>query len=92
MSGIRSRSKFAAMKWRLGEITPARATAPPGVPRLYEITSVWESAESTTFADGVTIPIGVTEPGHTYRVRVRMQDNTGRWSHWSAPIEFPVGK
>ncbi len=32
--------------------------------------------------------MGVIQPGHTYRVRVRMQDNTGRWSHWSPPLEF----
>jgi hypothetical protein len=30
----------------------------------------------------------VVRSGTRYRVRVRHQDNTGRWSHWSAPIEF----
>src|SRR6266536_1205744 len=28
---------------------------------------------------------------HAYRVRVRMKDNTGRWSNWSQPIQFVVG-
>ena len=28
--------------------------------------------------------------GHTYRVRARVKDATGRWSHYSAPVEFTV--
>lgn len=28
------------------------------------------------------------EAGHAYRVRARLRDNTGRWSHWSAPINL----
>lgn len=40
----------------------------------------------------ITIPVGIAEPGHTYRVRCRMKDYTGRWSHWSAPIQFEAGE
>jgi len=40
----------------------------------------------------MTIPRGIAEPGHTYRVRVRMKDQTGRWSHWSDPVEFIAGE
>ena len=29
-------------------------------------------------------------PGETYRARVRHKDAGGRWSHWSAPVEFLV--
>ena len=34
------------------------------------------------------MPISALEAGHTYRARVRMKDSTGRWSHWSNPLEF----
>jgi hypothetical protein len=84
---------FAAMKWRLAEIAPpvtkeARLIAPG----KYEITPVWESAELTTFAADLTLPPNAAIAGHTYRVRVRVKDVTGRWSHWSPPVEFTPGK
>ena len=47
-----------------------------------------ESAESTEFSPTIQVPADAVEAGRTYRVRVRMQDDTGRWSHWSLPIEF----
>ena len=28
------------------------------------------------------------QPQHTYRARARYEDNTGRWSHWSKPVQF----
>ncbi|MHC4498456.1 MAG: lamin tail domain-containing protein, partial [Planctomycetota bacterium] len=31
-------------------------------------------------------------PGRTYRVRCRMKDNSGRWSHWSDPNQFVAGE
>lgn len=69
---------FAAMVWRVGEVGLGR----------YEIEAVWESAESTEFSPTIQVPSDAVEAGRTYRVRVRMQDDTGRWSHWSLPIEF----
>ena len=79
---------FAAMQWRLAEVTHRDAPAfDPSMPRKYEIQSLWES-RSTEFHARTMIPAGVIVPGHNYRVRVRVQDNTGRWSHWSAPVEF----
>ncbi|MCB0087218.1 MAG: lamin tail domain-containing protein, partial [Caldilineaceae bacterium] len=30
-------------------------------------------------------------PGRICRVRVRMKDNSGRWGHWSAPLQFTAG-
>lgn len=58
----------------------------------YEIDALWESEEIDT-PDGfnVRIPARVVESGHTYRVRCRMKDTTGRWSHWSEPIQFEAG-
>lgn len=61
-------------------------------PGKYEIDPVWESAELTTFASDIQIPADGVKPGKTYRVRCRMKDNTGRWSHWSAPIQFVAGE
>jgi hypothetical protein len=82
-------SAFAAMKWRLAEITPAGAPRRPG---LYEIAPLWESPDLSVFAAESTVPAGLVKTGHTYRVRVRTKDATGRWSHWSGPFEFVAGK
>lgn len=79
---------FAAMKWRLAEITP---NAAPRTPHSYEITALWESPELLKLDQEVTIP-ALTLPGHTYRVRVRMKDATNRWSHWSDPVEFTAAQ
>ena len=58
----------------------------------YEIDTVWESEEITHFESDITIPASQVKVGRTYRVRCRMKDNTGRWSHWSAPIQFETGE
>jgi len=68
--------------------------SPPVVldrPGRYEIEPVWESEELTAFASDITVPASVVETGQTYRLRCRMQDNTGRWSHWSDPVQFEAG-
>ena len=43
----------------------------------------------------VNIPGNNLQVGETYRVRVRMKDAAGRWSHWSDAVQFvaaaPVG-
>ncbi len=58
----------------------------------YEIDAVWESEEMTDFDSGITIPASEVKVGRTYRVRCRMKDNTGRWSHWSTPQQFLTGE
>jgi hypothetical protein len=75
---------LAAMKWRVGEVRDAA----PGVPGIYEIQAVWESSELTNFTDHLTIPAEYLKVGHNYRARVRMKNTAGRWSNWSAPVEF----
>jgi hypothetical protein len=62
-------------------------------PGKYEIEALWESedindANNTT----VTVPASFVREGRTYRVRCRMKDNTGRWSHWSDPNQFVAGE
>ena len=84
--------QFAAMQWRIAEVTdPAAPAYDPAAPRRYEIETLWTSGRLTTFNQQVQIPAGVVEPGHAYRVRCRVQDSTGRWSHWSDPVQFVAG-
>jgi hypothetical protein len=87
---------FAAMKWRLAEVTDPSA---PGfnpydrtTPRAYEITASWESEDLTTFQSTLTMPAIAARPGGTYRARVKHKDSTGRWSHWSAPVQFTAAQ
>ena len=65
---------------------------PPGYsrePGKYEIDSVWESQEITDVSNStIKIPASAVKAGSTYRVRTRMKDNSGRWSHWSYPVQF----
>jgi hypothetical protein len=90
VSEYKGAKPFAAVSWRLAEVaskqTPRPSAQPTQAPR--EITSLWESAELTDPLTPLAIPGGIAQPNHSYRVRARMKDVTGRWSHWSAPIEF----
>jgi len=78
---------FAAIQWRMAEVNTS-ATFTPGVPRLLEIVSSYDSGEITTFASSFRFPASACKAGGTYRARVRHKDSTGRWSHWSSAIEF----
>ena len=60
-------------------------------PKKYEIDPIWESDDITTYESDILMPANGIKPGRTYRVRCKMKDNTGRWSHWSAPVEFIAG-
>ena len=71
------------IEWRLAEVTPGTRTKPL-VPRKYEIEPLWQQAGSAA-AD---IPTTLVQRGHTYRVRARLKNDTGRASHWSEPVEF----
>ncbi|MBE3123602.1 MAG: lamin tail domain-containing protein, partial [Planctomycetes bacterium] len=87
-----SYSTFGAMEWRIAEVTDtANPNYDPSDPRKYEIESDWESGELPTYGATATIPGSAVKTGHSYRVRVRMKDATGRWSHWSAPVQFIAG-
>ena len=80
------------MRWRIAEIaSPGVAGYEVGEPRKYEVETLWDSGELDSFSGTVQIPVAVTEPGHTYRVRVCHKDDTGRWGHWSEAIEFVAG-
>lgn len=80
---------FAAMQWRLAEITdPDAETFDPLQPWVYESTPVWESGVLPAFSSRITIPAAAVRPGRTYRARVKHLGASGQWSHWSEPAGF----
>ena len=92
VSNYSGANPFAAMKWRIAEITPTNVPVSSlSEPAKYEITATWESEEITTFNSDRTIPSHVVRAGGTYRVRCRFRDMTGRWSRWSGPVQFVCG-
>lgn len=62
---------------------------PAGQDPAFEWTAIWESGELSSFAPSIDVP-SIGKVGRTYRARVRHQDNTGRWSNWSEPVQFGV--
>ena len=86
---LSSATSAQRVRWRLAEVTnagsPAAKTTRPG---KYEITPLWY-AEGGTSAE---IPLKGLEKDHSYRIRARVQDGKGRWSHWSSPIQFAVSE
>ncbi len=64
---------FQSMQWRIAEAS------------AHEWHATW-IAESSQ--NSILPPSLATRPDLNYRARVRHQDNTGRWSHWSEPVEF----
>ena len=76
----------AAIQWRVGEIRSIL-----GEPGTYEIEENWTSPVMSNFDLNVVPPASAVNPGSVYRARVRHQDTSGRWSHWSAPLEFVAG-
>jgi hypothetical protein len=81
---------FAAVQWRMAEVNTS-ATYVPGEKRLLEIVSSFDSGEIAPFASQFRFPASACVPGKRYRARVRHKDTSGRWSHWSVPIEFTAG-
>lgn len=75
-----------SMEFRVAEISTVGS---PG-PLKFEWKSDWESGEIPPSTADVTVPASALRTGSTYRARVRHLDNTGRWSHWSTPLEFVV--
>ena len=79
---------FGAREWRIAEVTDESAPAfDPTEPRVYEWTSVWSSGDLPGASEEFSFPV-VARVGHTYRVRLRMRDSSGRYSHWSDEVEF----
>lgn len=80
---------FGAMQWRLAEVrNPNQPPADPRVIPPLEWDAIWTSGTLTYWTNRITIPGVYVQAGKMYRARVRHQDNSGRWSKWSDPIEF----
>lgn len=78
-----------AIQWRVAEIAaPGLDGYEPGTPRKYEVETVWESGSLPGATRTFRFPATRLRPGHTYRVRARDVDATGRAGHWSAPVQF----
>ncbi|MFM1942461.1 MAG: hypothetical protein RI897_1443 [Verrucomicrobiota bacterium] len=83
---------FGSQEWRVGAVTQSRQGSWLSEdPWMYEVDALWGSGELGVFQSGIDVPAGVLKPGVTYRARVRVKDQSGRASHWSAPVEFMVG-
>ena len=88
-SGYSSATSFSAMEWRVAEIYNSDfPNYVSGDPFIYEIENPTMSGRLETFGDSYLFPVTATRDGCFYRARVRHQDSAGRWSHWSAPVEF----
>ena len=81
-----SSGDFGAMEFRIAEHAPYVRGS--NVPFPFEWAATWESSELDTFTSTITPPASAVRGNKTYRARVRHMDSTGRWSHWSAPVEF----
>jgi hypothetical protein len=80
---------FASMRWRIAAVdTDYNPAAQPARLPLFEWDAAWDSGELAAFTPQVHVPPDTVEPGKTYRLRARFKDDTGRTSHWSAPLEF----
>ncbi|MBT5690976.1 MAG: hypothetical protein HOI65_07675 [Opitutae bacterium] len=86
-------STFGAIQWRIAEILPVAIPSliKKGKPKL-EWYADWDSGPLNLFSDTIRVPARSLQAGRKYRARVRHQDITGRWSHWSAPIEIIPGQ
>lgn len=79
---------YSSTQWRIAEISA------PGMPgyianqRKYEIVGNWTGSGT---GSSMEIPASAVSVGKTYRARVRHRDSTGRFSNWSAPVQFVVG-
>lgn len=86
-------NRFAAVQWRVGEISaPGRPGHVTGQPWRYELEPVWTSEPLAEATPSFRLPEKACLPNRTYRVRARYQDHTGRWSHWSPPVQFVAGR
>jgi hypothetical protein len=83
---------FSAIQWRVAEVTdPAAPGYDPAKKLKLEWESDYDSGPLPIFSSSFTFPGDVCKSGHAYRVRVRHKDSSGRWSHWSSPVQFIAG-
>ena len=80
---------FGAMEWRIAEITDTGAHGHGPKERFkLEWKASWESGKLAVYDSKIRPPASAVHAGRSYRARLRHQDKTGRWSHWSLPLQF----
>lgn len=83
---------FGAIRWRVAEVTDPRASTFDPIAQLrLEYPPVWESNDLGPDAFEYRVPGQLLRTGHAYRVRARVRDLDGHWSHWSTPVHFVAG-
>ena len=86
---------FGSMEWRVSQVhNPSTPNYISGDRYIYEAETFYQTERISTFNDTFTFPGSASgvRVGSTYRARVRHLDNSGRASHWSAPVEFTVSE
>jgi hypothetical protein len=81
-------ARFRAIEWRAAAIGFSKAPSDNAQSAHYELEKGWTLRETSPDRLKLTLPSNTCEPGLTYRVRVRFEDDAGRTSHWSAPQEI----
>lgn len=83
---------FAFVQWRVAKITDPSAPAYDPLEKFkLEWSAEYDTGELPASNASFTVPGNVCKTGHSYRVRVRHKDLSGRWSHWSAAAQFTAG-
>jgi len=82
---------FAAVQWRVGRICgPGQPGYRAGQPWTYEVQPHWDTGELLRADPQSKLPKEPFADAGVYRIRARYKDNTGRWSHWSEPVQLTV--
>lgn len=77
------------IEWHVAEINNHKKTSYLKTdPKIYEIVTIWKQANKSPEGLKALLPLGAVQPNHRYRIRARVQDTTGYYSHWSDPVEF----
>jgi hypothetical protein len=83
----------ASLEWRVARISaPGVPGFEPGTPWNYELVPVRTGQREPVDSGEFQVDPDACRDGHTYRVRARYRDDTGRASHWSEPIQFTAHK
>lgn len=81
------------IQWHIAEVNKnTKIVSSKTDPKIYEIVTTWKREFGAPFSATLSLPLGAVQPNKKYRIRVRVQDTTGYYSHWSAPIEFVPNK
>ena len=84
---------LVAVQWRVAEMSaPGLSGYVSGEPYRYEIQPHWTSSALKPEETVLRLPKNVCQNGRTYRVRARCKEDSGRWSHWSEPVQFVAGQ